>query len=240
MNTELMQAYSNFMDTYNKITKEQEMLQALIESNEKDLAENKKKIDKVSKDLNIEINALNLLSKVTDNSVQRYYSFTKDAVNSALARIFADAPRKIELEEGLRGNTHKQLYITIISENGIERELEETGHGVSQIVSLLTSLISIVIKGDRRLMLLDEVLYGCSLGTRHIIDKILWAFTGIGFQFILSEHSYVPAGAKVYWLENINETSNVKASFIAKGYNFLGDSSLDSKDESVDYERVLT
>lgn len=232
--------YDDLLNGIAILEKQQNGIRAILDSNEVDIEETEKKLEQLKKKMNLEINAVNLIAKVTDSSVSRYYQFTTETVNSALERIFQDAPRKIKLEEGIRGNTHKQLYVTVVSENGIEREIEDTGHGIGQIISLIVSLTAIVIKKDRRLMLLDEILYGCSLSTRKIIDKILWAFTDIGFQFILSEHSYVPEGAKVYWLENQNESTRVKSSFLSKGYQFMGDDREESSNDLVDYEKLLT
>jgi hypothetical protein len=42
----------------------------------------------------------------------------------------------------------------------------------------------------------------------------LWAFTEIGFQFIICEHAFVPEGAKVYEVVNNGGVSSIARTYI--------------------------
>jgi ABC-type uncharacterized transport system ATPase subunit len=92
----------------------------------------------------------------------------------------------------------------------------DSGHGLAQIVSLLSILSLIVITGSRRILVMDEVISGLSVRNRQIVSDILWTFTEIGFQFIVNDHGFVPANSKVYHLEMVGDVSSVKQSYIAK------------------------
>jgi hypothetical protein len=41
----------------------------------------------------------------------------------------------------------------------------------------------------------------------------LWAFTEIGFQFIICEHAFVPEGAKVYEVVNNGGVSSIARTY---------------------------
>ena len=89
-----------------------------------------------------------------------------------------------------------------------------SGHGLTQVISLLCILTIIVITKSRRLLVLDEVLSGLSDSAREIIADILWTFTDIGFQFIICEHGFIPKGAKVYEMKNVNDLGSVANTYI--------------------------
>ena len=71
---------------------------------------------------------------------------------------------------------------------------------------------------------MDEILSGLSIHNRMIVTDILWAFTDIGFQFIVNEHGYIPKGSKVYHLEMVGDVSRVKESYIEEKGVYLNNS----------------
>ena len=113
---------------------------------------------------------------------------------------------KIRLKEYTRAGQYPQLELELIVENGKVRSLKnDSGHGLMQIISLLCVLSVIVLTGSRRVFVIDEVLSGLSENSRKIVAEILWTFTEIGFQFIVSEHGFIPKGSKVYHLKMTGE-----------------------------------
>lgn len=191
----------------------------LIES----VTEKQKLSEKKKKDLDIVTNAITILRQISDEAVQQSYGFIADNINAALEEIFKNSKRKIRLKESTRGGMYPQLEIELTVENGIVRSLkDDSGHGIMQIVSLLCILSVIAITGNRRILVLDEALSGLSDTSREHIDDVLWSFTEIGFQFILSEHGYIPRGAKVYKLESTNGVSKVVGEYIQEDGFYLG------------------
>ena len=175
-----------------------------------------------SENLDIAANAVAVLRLVSDDAVQQSYKFIQDSVNGTLERIFSKSTRKIQLKEGTFRNQYPQLEIELYVEGGKTRSLKsDSGHGLMQIISLLCVLILIVITGSRRLLVLDEVLSGLSAKSRMIVCEVLWAFTSIGFQFVLNEHGLIPENSYVIHLETENAISSVKEAYIAETGTYL-------------------
>lgn len=174
-----------------------------------DLEDHKQAYDELSEELQVVTNAVNILREISDDSVRQFYSFITNSVNSTLERIFKNTTRKIQLHESTQGS-YPQLEIQIYTANGVKRSLkDDCGHGIMQLVSLLCNLSLIVVNGSRRLYVIDETLSGLATDAKEVLDDILWSFTEIGFQFVISEHSYIPRGANVYKLAITGNTSQV-------------------------------
>ena len=165
--------------------------------------------------LDIATHAIEILRQVSDEAVTEAYQFLEGSLNSALERMFENTTRKIHLHEYIRSNQYPQLEIQLIVGNGKKRSLKaDSGHGIAQIVSLLSILSLIVLTNSRRILVMDEIISGLSVHNRKIVTDILWQFTSIGFQFIVNEHGYVPKGSKVYYLEMVGDVSHVKETYI--------------------------
>lgn len=206
-----------------------EQLEALNKANERNREQLKKSIvkynelrDKAATDLDITINAINILTVLSNNAVNQSYKFIEESVNSALAKIFENSERKIILKESVFRGQYKQLEIELHVEGGKVRSLKaDSGHGLMQIVSLLCVLSLIVITGSRRLLVLDEVLSGLSASSRRIICDVLEAFTDIGFQFVINEHGLIPKGSRVVKLAVANGVSSVSETYIEESGVYL-------------------
>lgn len=167
--------------------------------------------------LDIATHAIEILRKVSDEAVGQAYKFLQESLNSALEKMFEKTTRKIEIRESIRGNQYPQLELVLHVGNNKTRSLKtDSGHGLAQIVSLLSILSLIVITGSRRILVMDEVISGVSVRNRQIVSDILWSFTEIGFQFIVNEHGFVPENSHVYHLEMVADVSGVKQDYIAK------------------------
>lgn len=192
------------------------------------IAENKIK----SEDLDIAVNAITILRDVSDEAVRQSYEFIQDSLNAALAKIFQHTTRRIKLKETTFRGQYPQLEIELTVENGKVRSLKSgSGHGLMQIVSLLCVLALIVITNSRKLLVIDEVLSGLSANARKIINDILWTFTTIGFQFVISEHGFVPQNSNVYFIEMKEGISSIKANYIEKKGVYLDGTLLKVEEE---------
>lgn len=167
--------------------------------------------------LDIATHAIEILRKVSDEAVGKAYGFLEKSLNSALEKMFKNTTRKIEIREDTRGGQYPQLELRLHVGNGKIRSLKSgSGHGIAQIVSIMSILALIVITGSRRILVMDEIISGVSVENRKILNDILWSFTEIGFQFIVNDHGFVPQGSNVYHLEMVGDTSSVKQNYIAK------------------------
>lgn len=165
-------------------------------------------------DLDLITNAVDILRQISDDTVEKNYRFIEETVNTALKRVFPDRVREIKLVRSMRGS-YPQLEFRMTVENGIVRTIKsDSGHGIAQVISILTLLTLIVIKGERRFLVLDEMTSGMSGNTRYLMDKILWSFADIGFQFVLIDHGYIPKGSHVYAIKNENGVGKVVDDYI--------------------------
>lgn len=189
---------------------------------EKSILDLKMKIKDDKEALDIATNAIEILRKVSDEAVRQAYKFLEASLNASLERMFENTTRRIALKEYTRNNQYPQLEIELTVANGKVRSLKaDSGHGLAQIVSLLSILSLVVITNSRRLLVMDEIISGLSIHNREIITDILWTFTEIGFQFVVNEHGYVPRGAKVYHLEMVGDVSHVKETYIENNGVYL-------------------
>lgn len=206
---------------------------------EKSILDLKMKIKDDKEALDIATNAIEILRKVSDEAVRQAYKFLEASLNASLERMFENTTRRIALKEYTRNNQYPQLEIELTVANGKVRSLKaDSGHGLAQIVSLLSILSLIVITNSRRLLVMDEIISGLSIHNREIITDILWTFTEIGFQFVVNEHGYVPRGAKVYHLEMVGDVSHVKETYIENNGVYLqGDYNDVNVDDNADMLR---
>lgn len=184
--------------------------------------------------LDIATHAIEILRQVSDEAVSKAYEFLQDSLNTALARMFTNTTRKIRIKEYTRSGQYPQLELELQVGNGVTRSLKtDSGHGLAQIVSLLSILSLIVITNSRRILVMDEVISGLSVRNRQIVTAILWSFVDIGFQFIVNDHGFIPEGSHVYHLQMDGDVSHVKNDYIAKTGVYLqgaGDKEYDYKE----------
>lgn len=209
---QLINNYINRIDTIENLYKAQQIAKEKLE---KDLKKLQDENNDYAEKLDVVVNAIGILTKLSDGTVRRSCDFITESINSALERIFTNSHKRIKIVEGIRGNI-PQLEMELY-ENDYSEPLslkEDSGHGVSQIISFLCNLCLITITGKRRLFIMDEITSGLSGNARRIISEIMNDFTQIGFQFIVSEHGFIPKNSKVYVLESNGITSKVAKEYI--------------------------
>lgn len=213
---QLRQRVNSFISVVNQI----EIENAAAERSRQSLENTITQLAEENKDnkecLDIATHAIEILRQVSDEAVSQAYGFLETSLNSALERMFENTTRKIEIKESIRNNQYPQLELILHVGNNKTRSLKtDSGHGLAQIVSLLSILSLIVITGSRRILVMDEVISGLSVHNRKIVSDILWSFTEIGFQFIVNDHGFIPEGSHVYHLEMNGDVSGVKQDYIA-------------------------
>ena len=165
----------------------------------------------------IATHAIEVLNGISDQVVKEALDFLAKEINTALYEMFGNKSRQIRIDENLYKNQYPQLTLTVITDDGAERSLKsDSGHGIAQVVSLISILSLVVITGSRRFLILDEVISGVSIKNREIIDEILWAFADLGFQYIINDHGYIPRGAHVYEFKMQGNVSHIINDYVSK------------------------
>jgi hypothetical protein len=165
--------------------------------------------------LDIATHAIEILNGISDDVVNKALEFLETELNAALDQMFVDSKRSIKIKQSMFRNQYPQLTFEVVTTTGSVRSLKsDSGHGLAQIVSLISTLSLIVITGARRFMILDEVISGVSVKNREIIDTILWSFADIGFQYIVNDHGYIPKGASVYEFKMVGDKSSCSRHWI--------------------------
>ena len=219
----------SYIESVEKLEITQQAQVAQKEQLESQIKTYSEELNKTSVDLDEVTNAVNLLRIVSDDVVKKNYKFIEQEVNATLAKIFEKSERKIILKESTFRGQYPQLEIELHVENGNIISLEESGHGLEQIVSLLCVLCLIVITGGRRLLIIDEVLSGLSAKSRMAICEVLNQFTAVGFQFVVCEHGLIPQGSNVIHLGVENGVSSIKDEYIAVEGTYLDNKILENQ-----------
>ena len=188
-------------------------------------------IDKTNKDIENLLHAIELLNNLSESTVGEAYRYITSKVNAVLSVAFKDKPRMVELKETQYKGQYPQLDVVLKTSDGIEQYLSsDTGHGIKQIISMIINICLIIISGQRRFLVIDEVLSGVDVTKREIIDELLHSFTEIGFQFIVSEHGFCSRGSQVYVFESKNGICNIKKTYEAEhGIYLQGDGKYSNK-----------
>lgn len=233
---QLRQRVNSFISVVNQIEIENAAAERSRQSLENTITQLAEENKNNKEALDIATHAIEILRQVSDEAVSQAYGFLETSLNSALERMFENTTRKIEIKESIRNNQYPQLELILHVGNGKTRSLKtDSGHGLAQIVSLLSILSLIVITGSRRILVMDEVISGLSVHNRKIVSDVLWSFTEIGFQFIVNDHGFIPKGSHVYHLEMNGDVSGVKQHYIAdSGVYLQGDG-----DKEYDYSNKV-
>lgn len=247
---EILAQANSFISVVNQIELENAAALKSKEALEKSIKEIMEQNQNNKEALDIATHAIEILRQVSDEAVSRAYGFLEQSLNNALKRMFVNTTRSIKIKESIRGGQYPQLELELNVGNGITRSLKtDSGHGLAQIVSLLSILSLIVITESRRILVMDEVISGLSVHNRKIVTDILWSFTTIGFQFLVNDHGYIPEGSMVYHLEMNGDVSGVKQSYLAtqgvylqgngkKDYDYKEVIQNDNEDDTMEQEEV--
>lgn len=228
---QLTQQINSFIQTVDRLEIENKAAIKSRETLENSIRVLAEKQERNKEALDIATHAIEILKEVSDEAVSKAYGFLVQNLNVSLARMFKNTTRRIEIKEYLRNNQYPQLELILHVGNGRTRSLKtDSGHGLAQIVSLLSILSLIVITGSRRILVMDEIISGVSVHNRKVIEDILWTFTEIGFQFIINEHGYIPKNSVVFHLEMVGDVSTVKKTYVAKKGVYLQGNGRDDYD----------
>lgn len=199
----------------------------------KDLCEQVKLLEDAVEEYNTLSGAGNLLNKIADARVKKAIDFIAMAVNDTLQKVFKDDFKQIVVEITSHMDTYPQLNFLLQNPDGLQRNLKtQEGDGLSQIISLLSTICLLYISGGRRFMLLDEVLNGLHPTALKVIEEILTVFEDkLGFQFMMINHGYTPNRGAVYHIDKQGGTTYCRGVELV-GYDEDGIENTEESEES--------
>lgn len=178
----------------------------------------KKMVDDLTerlKDMNykysVMLEAQQLLATVSDTNTRSVLDYITGVINRALGEMFPYDKRRIYLEKKLYRGQYSHVTVKLVTEGGIERNMElQSGNGLRQVVSFLFVVSLIEVRKGRRILVMDELLNGLHPEAKRIIADIMEIFAEEGFQFVTVEYGLNNLG-KIYLVEKPNDTASVTA-----------------------------
>ena len=136
---------------------------------------------------NIYCRASSILGSVADKNTEAKISAITGVINKALAILFPDGSRSIELTQKMHNNAYPHFLVTLKVEDGQTRSFKQSGTGLAQIISFLFTACLIDSRGGRKVMVMDELLNGLHPDAKGIVKDLILALCD-KFQFIIVEY----------------------------------------------------
>lgn len=168
-------------------------------------------------DLSEHLEALEILSSLSEANTMKTLEFIEDTINKALSLMFENARYKVKVRRYVRAETTPCLEVNLydVQNAGDVLALDfklMSGNGISQLTSFLFTLCLISLKNIRPLLILDEVLNGFHEDAKPALIEIINLFADNGFQFILVEYSLLSLGETINVVQENGISRVVKAS----------------------------
>lgn len=156
-----------------------------------DLCKKIEVIDKQCKAMDNKFNvfcrASTILGSVADKNTETKINAITGVINKALALLFPDGSRSIELRQTMYQNAYPHFLVTLKVEDGQTRSFKQSGTGLAQVVSFLFTACLIDARGGRKIMVMDELLNGLHPDAKGIVKDLMLALSD-KFQFIIVEY----------------------------------------------------
>lgn len=136
---------------------------------------------------NVYCRASSILGSVADKNTETKISAITGVINKALAILFPDGSRSIELTQKMHNNAYPHFLVTLKVEDGQTRSFKQSGTGLAQVISFLFTACLIDARGGRKVMVMDELLNGLHPDAKGIVRDLMLALCD-KFQFIIVEY----------------------------------------------------
>jgi DNA repair exonuclease SbcCD ATPase subunit len=186
---------------------EQNYLQA--EELKETIANKEREVEALRKHHTTMVEALQLLSTVSDMNTQTVLDYITSIVNKTLAELFPHDSRRIYLKKQLYKGQYAQITIQLAGTGGRKRDIQlQSGTGLRQVISFLFLLSLLEIRKCRPILLMDEILSGLHPEAKRIVMDIVKIFADEGFQFVMVEYGTDDVG-KLYLVEKPGAVATV-------------------------------
>ena len=167
-------------------------VRATYQNLQSEIAELQSKIDTDAEKLQTLVKAAALLSSVSEENTNQILNAVIDVINKALAVLFPNDPKTVEITRSLYRETHPHYNLVLKTKSGVTRAFNQSGTGLAQIISFLFTTCLIDSRKGRNIMVMDELLSGLHPGAKGIVSNLMLALSKRKhdpFQFVCVEYS---------------------------------------------------
>lgn len=150
-----------------------------------------KECDADAKHLEVMHKAASILASVSEAHTNEIIGAITDVINKALAVLFPNDPKTVEIQKSMYRDTHPHYNILLKTSTGIVRTFNQSGTGLTQVISFLFTTCLIDSRKGRKIMVMDELLNGLHPDAKEIVSSLMTALSTREhdpFQFVCVEY----------------------------------------------------
>lgn len=135
--------------------------------------------------------AASILASVSEAHTNEIIGAITDVINKALAVLFPKDAKTIEIQKSMYRDTHPHYNILLKTNTGIVRTFNQSGTGLTQVISFLFTTCLIDSRKGRKIMVMDELLNGLHPDAKEIVSSLMTALSTRAhdpFQFVCVEY----------------------------------------------------
>lgn len=155
----------------------------------------KEELDTLVKELEIDLDKLNvmsraanLLSQVSDDTTTKLLERVTGIINSCLGELFPGDSRRIKIVSEVFNKVYPHYTVVLTNSQGKVRSFDQSGSGLAQVISFLFSICLIEAYGGRKIFVMDELLNGLHPEAKKVIKAMIEDVLTPGFQFVVVEY----------------------------------------------------